>query len=169
MLYESPSPDSISGSAIIVGLNIIFISSENYTTGILANVYSSFWFVSHCRCTPIVNWCAMQTPKVTEYTTRQPLVTGSGICKISLLPVWQLCQSYVHSTKPSWPIFRATSIPGHCIWQLVIFEKISAAHLQSAPGFSLGRSHVSRKKPKILTRHGIPRLELCYSHLEIMT
>jgi hypothetical protein len=70
ILYESSSLKLILGSVMIVGLKIIRISSEHYTTGIFSNVCSSFWHISHFRCTSILNWCALQTRKVAEYTAR---------------------------------------------------------------------------------------------------
>jgi len=42
MPCESSTLNSIPGSVMIVGLMIIRISLEHYTTGILSNVYSSF-------------------------------------------------------------------------------------------------------------------------------
>jgi len=60
-------------------------------------------------------------------------------------------------------------MPGHCIWQLVLFEKISATHLKSALAFLLGWSPVHQQVPKTLTKHGIPRLELCCPNLGILT
>jgi len=60
-------------------------------------------------------------------------------------------------------------MPGCRISQLVIFEKISAAHLQSQPGFLSVWSHVPWKVPKTLTKHGIQQLELCCLNLRILT
>jgi len=169
MLYESSSLDSISGFAMIVGLKVIGTSSEHYTTGIFWNVYSSFWHISNFRRTLFLNWCALQTRKFAEYTVRWTQVIGGAIRKISFLLERRLCQSFVHPRRPTGPIFRATSMSGRCISRSVIFEKISAAHLKGAPGYLLGWSAVLRKVLKILTRHGIPRLEQCCPHSGILT
>jgi len=64
---------------------------------------------------------------------------------------------------------RAISMPGCCILWLVIFERISAGHMKSEPGLSSAWSHVHQKVPKTLTRHGIPRLELCCPDLGSLT
>jgi len=169
MPCESSSLNLISGSAMIVGLKITHITLEHYTTRILSNVFSSIWHISHCRRTSILNWCASQTWKPAEYTARWTLVIGGGICVISFLPERQLFQSCVHPTKLTWPIFQGISIPGQSISQMVIFEKISAGHLRPVPGFLLGWSHVPRKVPPILTKHGIASLEMCYLNSGILT
>jgi len=70
MLWESSSQNSISGLAMIVGLKIIQISSEHYTTGIFPNVSSAIWHISRFRRTSMLNRCALQTQKVAEYTVR---------------------------------------------------------------------------------------------------
>jgi len=138
MLYESSSLDSISGSAMIVGLKIIRTSLEHYTTGIFWNVYSAFWHISHFRRNSILNRCALHTRKVAEYTARWTQAISGGICKISFLLERRLCQSFVHLTRPNKQIYRAKSMPGRCTSRFVIFEKISAVHLKSAPGVLLG-------------------------------
>jgi len=168
MLNQSSSLDSISGSAMIVGLKIICTSSEHYTAGIFSNVYSSFWHISQFRRTSIFNLCTLQTRKVAKYTARWTRVISGGICKISFLPERRLCQLFVHPTWPTWPIVRVTSMPGCCISWLVTFEKISTAHLQTAPGFMLGWSPVPQKVPQILMRHGILRLQQCCPHSGIL-
>ena len=70
MPCESCSLNSISGSAMIVGLKMTHISSERYSTGIFSNVYSSCWHISHFRRTSILNWCASLTLRVVESTAR---------------------------------------------------------------------------------------------------
>jgi len=169
MLYASTTPDTISGSVMIDGLMIIRISSAHYTTGIFSNVYSSFWLISHFRCTSVLNWYTLQPGNIAEYKARWTWPIGGRIHKISFLPERRFCQLFVHPTRPTSPIFRATSRPGPCISRLVIFERIPTTHLESAPGFSLGLSPVPRKIRKMLTRHGIPRLEQCCPHSETFT
>jgi hypothetical protein len=58
-------------------------------------------------------------------------------------------------------------MPGHLITQIVIFEKMSAAHLQCAPGSLFGWSRVPRTIPRTLKNHGIPKLERCCFDLGI--
>jgi len=169
MLYGTSSLDSISGSAMIVGLKIIRTSSEHYTTGIFSNEYSSMWHISHFRRSAILNRCISQTQKVAECTARWTQVIGGGIRNISFLLEWRLCQSFVLPTRPTEQIFWAIRMPGRCISWSVIFEKISALHLTRATGFLLGWSPVLRKVPKTLTRDGIPRLEQCCPHSGILT
>jgi len=70
MPYESSSLNSISGSAMKVGLKMTYISSEHYTTGIFLNVSSSFWHISHFRRTSISNRCTSLTLRVVESTVR---------------------------------------------------------------------------------------------------
>jgi len=70
MLFESSSLNSISGSAMTVGLKMTHISLEHYTTGIFSNVSSSFWHIAHFRCTSILNRCASPTLWVLESTAR---------------------------------------------------------------------------------------------------
>ena len=70
MPYESIFLNSISGSAMMVGLKMTPISSEHYTTGIFSNVSHSFWHISHFRRTSILNWCASLTVRVVESTAR---------------------------------------------------------------------------------------------------
>jgi hypothetical protein len=55
MPYESCSPNSISGLAMIVGFMISHISSEHYSTGIFSNIPRSVWHISHFRRTANVN------------------------------------------------------------------------------------------------------------------
>ena len=138
MLCEISSQNSISGSVMIVGLKINRLSSEHYTAGIISNVCSSIWHISHFRCTWIANWCPSQTGKVAKYTARTTPPTAGGIRKISFLLERQSSQSFVHPTGLTRPIFQAISMPGHCLLQLVIFEQISAIHQNCAPGFSFG-------------------------------
>jgi len=123
MLCKSASQNSISGSAMIVALKINRLFSEHYNTGIFLNVSSSFRHISHSRGGWFLNQCASQTRKVTECTVRWTPATGGGIHKISFLPERWLCQSFVHPTRLTWPIIQASSMPGHCIWRFVIFEK----------------------------------------------
>jgi hypothetical protein len=70
MLCENSSLKSILGSVILIGLKIIFISPEHYTTGIFSNVFSSFGHISHFRRASILNQYASQTVKFVEYTVR---------------------------------------------------------------------------------------------------
>ena len=154
---------------MIVGLKMICISSEHYTIQIFSNIFSSFCNISHSRRTSILKLCAAQTRKVAEYTARWILATGCGIHKISFLQERQLCKSFVHPTRLAWPIFHVISMPGRCIWRLVIFGMIYGGHINSARGFSLGCFHVPGKVPKIPTRHGIQQLEQCYHHSRILT
>ena len=169
MLYESSSLDSIVGSAIIVGLKIIRTSSEHYTTGIFSNVYSYCWHIFHFKHTSILNQCALHTRRVAQYTARWTQAIGHGIRKISFLLEQRLCQLFVHPTRPTWPIFWATCMPGRCNSRSVILEIESAVQVKSAHEFLLGWSPVLRKVPKILTRYGIPRLEQCSPHSAILT
>jgi len=169
MLYESSALDSISGLAMRVGLKIIRTSSGHCTAGILSNVYSSIWLISDFRHTSILNLCFLQTRKVTENTARWTQVIGGGIRKISYLLEWWLWQAFVHPTRPAWPIFWATTMPGRHISRSVKLEKISTVRPKSAPGFLLGISPVLRKVPTIRTRHGIPQLAQCCPHSGILT
>ena len=169
MHCESSSQNSIWGSAMIVGLKIIRLSPAHYITGMISNVSSYFEHISDFRRTWILNCWASQNRKVVEYTARWTPATGGGIHRISLLPEWRLCQSFVHPTRLTWPLFQAISMPGHCIPRMVIFEKISAIHQKSTPQCLLGCFHVPREAPKIQTMHGILRLEQCCPHSGILT
>jgi len=169
MLFTSCSADSILGLAMIVRSKIIRTSSEHNITGIFSNVYSSFWHISHFRCTSILNRCALEPRNVAEYIVRWTQAIGGGKRKSSFLLERWLCESFVHPTRPTWPILWATSMPGCCISWSVIFNKISAIHLESAPGFLLGWSPVLRKVTKILLRYAIRRLEQCCPHSGILT
>jgi hypothetical protein len=64
MRYESSSLNLISGVAMTVGLKMTHISSEHYTVGTFSTVSNSFWHISHCRCTSILNWCTALTLRV---------------------------------------------------------------------------------------------------------
>jgi hypothetical protein len=97
--YKSSSLNSISGSAMIVGLKMTHICSDHYTTGIFSNVSSSFWHISHFRHTSILNRCASLTLRVVESTMRCTRVIGGGIHRINFLLKPRLCQSYVHLTR----------------------------------------------------------------------
>jgi len=169
MPCESSSPNLISGSAMIVGLKMTHISSEHYTTGIFSIVFSTSLHISHFRHTSILNQCGSLTLRVVECTARWTRAIGCGIHRTDILPEQRVCQSYVHLTKLIWAMFRAISMPGRCISQMVIFKKISSGHLYSAPGSSSEWSHVTWKMPKTLTQHGIPQLELCRFNLGILT
>jgi len=169
MLCKSSSQNSILGSAMIFGLKLIRLSLEHYTTGIFSTVSSSVWHISHFRRTWILNRCTSPTRRVTEYTVRSTPATGGGIRKISFLPQRLLCQSFVHPTRLTGPIFQAIGMPGCWLSRSVMFEKISAVHLLSVPGFFLGWSPVPWKVPKIQTMHGFPRLEQCCPNSGILT
>jgi len=146
-----------------------WIEDHSYIFGIsyyreISNLFSSIWHISHFRSTLILDWCAPQTRKVAGYTASWTQVIGGGIPKISFLPEWRLCQSFGHLTRPTWHMFGAIGMPGHCISRLVIFDKICTGHLNRAPGFSLGWSPVPWEVPKILMMHGFLRMELCRLH-----
>jgi len=66
MLWRSCSLNLISGLAMIVGLEIIHMSSEHCTTGILPNIYSSRRQISRFRHTMILNLCAWHPRNATE-------------------------------------------------------------------------------------------------------
>jgi len=168
MRCTSCSLKLISGSVAIVELKIIHQSSEHYTKGIISNVFSSSWHISHCRCTLISNWCSLHTRKGSGWTAIWTLAIGGGIRKISFLPLRQLCQSLLHPTRLTARIFRAISMPGRFIFHLVILERSSAVHLLRASEFSLGRSIFHRQVQNIVTRYGILRLELYCHHSGIL-
>jgi len=117
----------------------------------------------------MLNRCSSLSMRVVKYTVRQTRAIGGGICKINFLLERQLCQSYVHPTRLSWPVVWAISMASRCISPMVICEWISAAHLKSAPVFLLGWSHVPQKVPKTSKQHGITRLELRCLNLGILT
>jgi len=129
----------------------------------------SFWHIYHFRLISILNLCALPTWRVAEYAARWTKAICGGTLKISFLLERWLCQSFMHLTRPSWPIFQATSMSGHCSSWSVVLEKISAAHLKGEPGLLLGWSPVSQKVPKILTRQCILQFEQCCSHSVILT
>jgi len=168
MLYESSSVNSISGSAMIVGLQLTHTFSQHYTTLSSSDLSSSLWHISHFRSGWMLKQCAPLTPRVVETTARRTHAICGGIPRINLLPEQQLGQSYTHLSRLSWRIFRVTNMPCHYISQLIIFDMISAVHRKSGAGFLLGWSHVPRKVPKTLTKHGIPWLELCCLNLGIL-
>jgi len=142
MPCESSSLNWMLGFAMIVGLKITHTSFEHYTTGIFSNVSSSCWHMSHFGSTSKWNQCALQNLRVIECTARWTWEISGGILRINFLPERRLCQSFVQQTRLTWPIIQATSMPGHCISQLVIFENISPAHLKYSPAFLSGWSHV---------------------------
>jgi len=131
MPYERSSLNWISGSAMIVGLKMSHISSAHYTTGMYSNVSRSFWHISHFRRSWILNWCASLSLRVIESTARWTWVSGGEMHRINFLPERRLWQVDVHPTRLTEPIVRATIMPGHCMSQLVIFDKISAAQLKT--------------------------------------
>jgi len=137
MPCESSSLNSISGFAMILGLQMTLISSEHYTTGIFSHVSSSSYHICLFRHTLMSNQCALLTLWAVVSTARQTQVIDGGIHQINFLPERQLCYSFLPPTRLTWPISRAISMPGCCISQLVTFEKISARHLQTVPGSSL--------------------------------
>jgi len=87
----------------------------------------------------------------------------------SFLPERQLCHSFVHLTRLTWPIFWGINMPRRGISRLVIFGDISTGNQESTPGFPSAWSHVHWKVPKTLTRQVIPQLELCCLNLGILT
>jgi len=138
MLFESSSLDSISGWVMIIGSKIICLSSEHYTIEIFWSVFTSFRHSTHVRCISILNQCTSETLKVNEHTAWWTAMISGGIDKISSLPLWQICQSFVHLTSRTWNAFQAISVP-HCwISGLVISANILARHLKSPPGFFVG-------------------------------
>jgi len=168
MLYKSSSLNLISGSAIIVGEKMTHISSEHCPTAIFPNLSSSFWHISHFRRTSILNRGASLALMGLKSTTRRTRAIGGGIHRINFLPDQRLYQWYVHPARLTSPIFRATSMPGCFISQLVIFEKLSTAHLKHS--WLLVRlipCHL--KVPKTLMKLCIPRLELCCLNSGILT
>jgi len=146
--WESSSLNSISGLEIIVGFNIIHISLEHYTTGIFSTVHSGFWDISDFGCTLMLNQCSSHAWKAGQFTAKWTLLIGGGICKISVMPERQLCQSLVHLTRLTWPIFRTISMHRRSISQLVIFNMISAGQLNSTLRSLLGSSPVPPKGAK---------------------
>ena len=142
MPCESSLLKSMLASAMVVALKIIHISSEHYTTGIIPNLYISLWHISHFSRAMILNCYTSQSRKVIVYSARWPRVIGSGIYRINFLLEQQLCQSFEHPTRLTWPMFQAISMPGHCISQLVICEMRFPARLKSVTGFSFGLSDV---------------------------
>jgi len=161
MPCESSSLNSTSGMVMIVPLKMTHISSEHYTTEIFSNVYSSFCHISDLRNTSNLNQCTLQTLTISDYTVRWTQAIGGERCKISFLPVRQLCQLFGHLGRLMWPMVRPISMSGRCISQLGIFEMISAIHRNSMPVVLLGWSPVPQMLPKILTRYGILWLEPC--------
>ena len=107
---------------------------EHYNTQIFSNGYSPFWHIIQFGHTLILNWCATQTWKISEYTVRSTWVIGGGIPKIDFLQEQRLCQSFVHPTRLTSTICWVISMPGRCISQLVKFDMISTGHLKSTPG-----------------------------------
>jgi len=135
----------------------------------MCNLFCFSWHISHFRHTPILNQCALLTLMVVKSTARWISASGSRIHRINFQPERQLCPLYVVPTKLSGPLFQAISMPGHNILQLVIFQKISTGNINCAAGFSSDWSHVPRKVPKTLVKHGIMWLELCCLNLGIWT
>jgi len=125
---ERYSRNSVLGWVIIVGLMIIHLFSEHYTTWIFPNVYSCDWHISQFRSTPILIQCAVKAQKDTGYTARWTRAIGGGIRYASSLREQKLCQSLVHPTRLNCPILRVISIPGHTISQLLTGTKISTRH-----------------------------------------
>jgi len=68
MPYEGCSRNSISGSAMIVGLKMTHISSEHHSTGIFLNGSSCFCHISYFRHTMIWNRCTSLTLRVVKPT-----------------------------------------------------------------------------------------------------
>jgi len=154
---------------MIVGMKIIYISWEDYATGIYLHVYCTFWHISHFRCTSILNRCALKTWKITKHTVRSTRAISGEVLKISFLPEPWLCQSFGHLTRLTWLIFQAITMPGCCISWLVTSRKISAEHLICAPGLWFGWFPVLQKVLELLTKHGISWLELCCIHSRMLT
>ena len=115
MPCENSSLNSISGSAMIVGLKMTHISLEHYTTGIFSNVSSSSYHILLFWHATISNRCASQTLRVIKSTARWTRAISGGIHKINFLQERRLCLSFVHPTKRTWKFFRAISKPGNCI------------------------------------------------------
>jgi len=138
MCYKSSSQDLILSSVMIVGSKIICTSLEHYNTWIISNVFTFFGHICYFRCTSIIIWYTLQTPNAADCTARYPWAISGGIRLISILIERQLCQLFVYPTGHIWPIFQATSMPGHNISWLEIFENKSSSHLKITPGFMLG-------------------------------
>jgi hypothetical protein len=159
----------ISGSPMILGLEMIHITSEHYTTGLFSNVSSSFSHIYHFRRTSILNQCTSLTLKMVEYTARWIWAMTGGIHGFNFQLEWPLGQLYVHLTTLTWPIFRTIRMPGCCISQLVMFGITSTAHLKSLSGFLSGWSPIPQSNPKTFKIPAIPRLELCCLSVDNLT
>jgi hypothetical protein len=90
--YQSSSHNLISDWAMIVALNMIHLSSENYTTGISSTVSSTIWHTSDFRRTAISHKWACLTLRAVKSTARRIREIGDGIHRISLTPEQRLCQ-----------------------------------------------------------------------------
>jgi len=93
MRYERSTPNSISGSPMIVILKMTHISSDHYTTEIFSNLSRSIWHRSHFRCTSILYQCALLTLRVAESSARWAGAIGHGILSINFAPERRLGQS----------------------------------------------------------------------------
>jgi hypothetical protein len=138
MLYGSPSLDSISGWPMTIELKINHTSWEHYTTAILSNVYRSCLHIAHFWSRLNLNRSTLQTQKVTEYKVRWTFAGGCERSKISFLPERQLFGSFLHPTRPTWPISQAMSLSGHWNSSFAILGQISPVPQQSAPASVLG-------------------------------
>lgn len=58
-----------------------------------------------------MNWYTLPTHHVIVYTTRSTQGVGDGICRIKMLVVQWLCESYVHLTLLNGPFFLWIAIP----------------------------------------------------------
>ena len=95
MACGSSTLNSISSLAMILRMKILCISSEHYTWGIFSNVYSSFWHITHFRCTFSLNWCSLLTCTSIELNKRhldsQMLITWGQQSKWSVKSIrWDL-------------------------------------------------------------------------------
>lgn len=147
MPCDSTSLNSISVIAITVGLAILRISPEHYTTAKSSNVFRSFLHISHFRGTSNMIKCTLLTWNDTKHTVTLPPMIGAGIWLISLRFERHLWLAFSHPMWLTWPNIWAISTPCHCISRLLILKKITNAHLSSMPGFLLGWFHDPRILP----------------------
>jgi len=168
MHCERFSVNFISDWVIIVGLEITHISSAQDTTvrPLITSCFSEHIYrLKHAWSW---SWCASRTLRVVKSILRLSWAIGSGIHRISSLSERQIFQSYLHPTRPTWPTFRAISMPGINISTLMMFEKISARHQKSMPELSSCWFHIPQQMATELTKHGIMRWDPCCFNLNIL-
>jgi len=153
---------------MIVGLMIMDIYAEHYTTRIFWTIFGLFWHITHFGCTLIWGQYTSQRWKMTKCTARWTRPNSGGILKIGIQPKWWLYQSFVDLTKLNWSIIWALSISDDCISQQGTNKNICTTLLQSTHGCSLGWSSDIKTVSYILLLHGIVWLELCCAHRGIL-